>query len=105
MAIQYANEENYDELVCEGVVLVDFFGINCQPCKMLARVLEELDDELPFVNIVKVNTDECPNLSDRFNIHGIPDVYFYKNGEVVFHQAGMVDIDEIKDKLATLLYE
>lgn len=104
MAIQYATEENYDELVSEGVVLVDFFGEQCQPCKMLARVLEELEDELPFVSIVKVNTDECVNLSKRFKIHGIPDVYFYKDGQVVFHQPGMIDIDEIKNKLATLLY-
>ena len=104
MAIQYATEETYEELVSEGVVLVDFFGVHCQPCKMLARVLEEIDDELPFINIVKVDTDQCPNLSNTFNIQGIPDVYFYKDGEVVFHQAGLIDPDEIKEKLASLLY-
>lgn len=102
--IQYATEENYQSLVSEGVVLVDFYGVNCQPCKMLARVLEELDDELPFLNIVKVDTDECPNLSKEFNIYGIPDVYFYKDGEVVFHQSGLIDPDEIKEKLSQLLY-
>lgn len=102
--IQYANEENYQSLVSEGVVLVDFYGENCQPCKMLARVLEELDDELPFINIVKVNTDECPNLSKEFKIYGIPDVYFYKDGKVISHGSGLVDIDEIKEKLSQLLY-
>lgn len=102
--IQYATEENYQELVNDGVVLVDFYGVNCQPCQMLARILEELEDEIPFVNIVKVNTDECPNLSKKFNIYGIPDVYFYKDGQVVFHQAGLIDGDEIKEKLSQLLY-
>ncbi len=104
MAIRYATEQNYDELVSEGVVLVDFFGVNCQPCKLLARVLEEIEDELPFVNIVKVDTDECPNLANKFRIMGIPDVYFYKDGKVISHQTGLIDIDEIKEKLATLLY-
>lgn len=102
--IQYANEDNFQELVSEGVVLVDFYGNNCQPCQMLARVLEELDDEIPFLNIVKVNTDECLNLAKEFKIYGVPDVYFYKDGKVVQHQAGLLDEDEIKNILSKLLY-
>ena len=102
--IQYATDENYDELVSEGVVLVDFFGAHCVPCKMLARSLEELDDELPFLNIVKVDTDKCPIKSEQFHINGIPDLFFYKDGKVLFHQAGMVDADEIRSKLAEVLY-
>lgn len=102
--IQYATEDNYKELVSKGVVLVDFYGEYCQPCQMLAKVLEELEDELPFVDIVKVNTDVCENLSKEFKIYGIPDVYFYKDGEVVFHQSGLIDANEIKQKLSQLLY-
>jgi len=102
--IQYATEENYKELVSEGVVLVDFYGEQCQPCKMLARVLEELEDELPFVNIVKVNTDQCVHLAKEFNIVGIPDVYYYKDGEIAFHEAGFTNAEEIKEQLAKLLY-
>ena len=83
MAIKYATDETYAELVKEGVVLVDFFGKTCGPCKLLAKVLEELDDEFPFINIVKVDVDECPERSKEFEINGIPDVYFYKDGEIV----------------------
>lgn len=102
--IQYATDENYDELVSEGVVLVDFFGTFCAPCKVLARSLEELDDELPFLNIVKVDTDKCPVKSEQFHINGIPDLFFYKDGKVLFHYSGMVDADEIRNKLAEILY-
>ncbi len=102
--ITYATDENYNELTAEGVVLVDFFGEHCGPCKMLAKSLEELDDEFPFLNIVKVDTDKCPEQTGKFKISGIPDLYFYKDGKVLFHQPGMVDAEEIRSKLAEILY-
>lgn len=104
MAFKYATDETYKELVSEGVVLVDFFGKTCVPCKMLARVLEELEDEFPFINIVKVDVEECPKTSEEFKISGIPDLYYYKDGKVLFHEAGAVDLDYIKEKLAGILY-
>lgn len=104
MAIRYATDETYAELVSEGVVLVDFFGKTCGPCKMLARVLEELEDEFPFVNIVKVDVDECPQTAKQFNINGIPDLYYYKDGQVVTHETGFGSKDMVLDRLSTILY-
>lgn len=104
MATVYATDENYQQLVSEGVVLVDFFGKTCVPCKMLARVLEELEDEFPFLNIVKVDVDDCPKTSHEFEINGIPDLYYYKDGKVIMHEAGSVDGDYIREKLTNILY-
>lgn len=104
MAITYATDETYQALVKEGVVLVDFFGKTCGPCKMLARVLEELEDEFPFLNIVKVDVDECPKTAEEFQINGIPDLYYYKEGEVLHHEPGAVDGAYIRDRLAEILY-
>ncbi len=102
--IQYATDETFEELVSEGVVLVDFFTKTCGPCKMLAVVLEELDDEFPFLNIVKVDCEDCPKTSDRFGIEGIPDLYYYKDGEMLFHEPGAVNGDYIREKLSGILY-
>ncbi len=104
MAIQYATDENFRELISEGAALVDFFGKTCVPCKMIAKVLEELEDEFPFVNIVKVDVDECPKLSKEFKINGIPDLYFYKDGQIVSREIGAVDEDTIREHLAEILY-
>lgn len=104
MAIKYATDETYAELVKEGVVLVDFFGKTCGPCKLLAKVLEELDDEFPFINIVKVDVDECPERSKEFEINGIPDVYFYKDGEIVARQTGFGRKEDVTEQLSKLLY-
>jgi len=105
MAITYATDETYNDLVSEGVVLADFFTKTCVPCKMLTMVLEELDDELPFLNIVKVDCDDCPETSAKFKITGVPDLYYYKDGELLFHEPGAVDGEEIKEKLSKLMYE
>ena len=75
MAIVYATDENFRELTAEGPVVVDFFSKTCVPCKMLAKVLEEVDDEFPFVNIVKVDIDDCPKTAEEFAVSGIPDIY------------------------------
>lgn len=104
MAMQYATDANYHELVREGVVIVDFFGQTCVPCKMFARVLEELEDEFPFLNIVKVDVDQCPEISKEFKINGIPDIYFYKDGKIVAHEIGAVNDDVIRGHLAKILY-
>jgi thioredoxin 1 len=51
MAIQSATPETFDELTKEGFVIADFFSSTCVPCKMLSQVLEDIEAELPFVNI------------------------------------------------------
>ena len=103
--IQYATDETFDALISEGVVLVDFFGKTCVPCKMVARELEEIDDELPFVSIVKVDTDDCPKLTEKFRINGIPDLYFYKDGKLVHHEVGAIDGESIRSILGKMLYD
>ncbi len=57
MKIVKTNE--FDDIVKEGVVLVDFYADWCGPCKMIAPILAELSTELDgSADIVKVNVDE-----------------------------------------------
>lgn len=102
--IQCATDETYQSLVSQGPVMVDFFGKTCGPCTMIARILEALDDEFPFINIVKVDVDDCPETSKEFKIEGIPDLYFYKDGQIVARELGAVDEDVIRGHLADILY-
>jgi thioredoxin 1 len=104
MAIKYATDETYNDLVKEGVVLVDFFGKKCVPCKMITKVIEELDDEFPFINFVKVDVDQCPQITEEFGIVGIPSLYYYKDGNIVIHETGAVEAEDIKEQLSKLLY-
>lgn len=82
--------ENYDELVSKGTVLVDFYATWCGPCKMLMPILEEIDKELD-IEILEVDVDKYDDLARSFGIMSIPTLMLYKEGEIVKKNVGMMD--------------
>ncbi len=73
------NYEQNKEWKFEGDLpcLIDFYADWCQPCKMVAPILEELSKEYEGkVNIYKINTEEQQELSAAFGIRSIPSLLF-----------------------------
>lgn len=85
-----ATELNFDELVKEGLVLVDFYADWCGPCKMIAPVLEEIEKEDETLKIVKVDVDEQGVLAQRFGVMSIPTLVLFKDGQKVDQVIGFV---------------
>lgn len=84
MAIVNATDQTFKSEVEKGTVLVDFWAPWCGPCKMIAPVLEEIDQELgDKVKIVKVNVDENPEVTSQFGVMSIPTLYLFKDNQVV----------------------
>jgi thioredoxin 1 len=84
MAIVNATDQTFVAETKEGLTLVDFWAPWCGPCRMVAPVLEEVDQEMgDKVKIVKVNVDENPETASKFGVMSIPTLLVFKNGELV----------------------
>lgn len=89
MAIVHATDQNFAQEISSGLVLVDFWANWCGPCKMIAPVLEELDQEMGSeVKIVKVDVDSNPATAAEYQIMSIPSLLLFKDGQLVAKTVG-----------------
>ena len=95
--IKYLENENLNDLVKEGITLVDFYADWCGPCKMLGAVLETMD-----LNVIKINTDKHQELAQKYGVMSIPTVYIYKDGKEVQKFIGFKSKEEINQIINNL---
>ena len=58
MAVREATKDNFRELIQKDVVVAEFFSDNCLPCQLMAKVLEDVSLDMPFISILKVNSSK-----------------------------------------------
>ncbi|UCG77727.1 MAG: thioredoxin [Nitrospirota bacterium] len=86
------------------LVMVDFWAVWCGPCRMVAPTVEELSREYAGkLKVVKLNTDDNPDIASRYKIMGIPTLMFFKDGEKVEQIVGAVPKPQLQAKIDTLL--
>ncbi|MEF3191969.1 MAG: tetratricopeptide repeat protein [Campylobacterales bacterium] len=95
--------ETFDEEVINAsyneLVVVDFWAPWCGPCRMLGPILEKVCDEFG-VKLAKVNTETYPELASRFQVRGIPDVRFFKDGKVIDSFTGALPESQVRTILS-----
>jgi thioredoxin 1 len=97
--VQTFTDGNFDDTVLKSgtTVLVDFWAEWCGPCKRLGPTVGALATEYAGkVTVGKLNVDENPSVSEKFQIRGIPTILIFKGGQVVESLVGLAQKEDLK---------
>jgi thioredoxin 1 len=95
--IALSNEE-FEQFINEHeIVFVDFWAEWCAPCKSFAKVYEKVAEQFPVIQFVKVNIEEQQSLADFFEIRSIPHLMIFKEGIVIYSEAGSMPESTLKE--------
>jgi thioredoxin len=87
-----------------GLVMVDFWAVWCGPCQMVAPIVDELAGEYAGkLKVLKLNTDENPEIAGQFQIMSIPTILFFKGGQPVEKVIGARPKRQFKEIIDQLL--
>jgi thioredoxin 1 len=94
------NNSNFDKEVLneKGIVIVDFFGTWCMPCKFLMPILHKIEEEKK-IKLAKVDIDENEELVKKFGIVSVPTLKIYKDGKEIDTIVGLVSEEAILERL------
>lgn len=81
-----------EKLKIDKLVLVDFNAKWCAPCKKMAPVFDEIENEYrDKLLFVKIDVEENKTIADELKIENIPTILLYKNGKVIWNHVGLIE--------------
>jgi thioredoxin 1 len=113
--VDITTETFTDTIESEGIVLVDFWADWCGPCKSFAPVYESASEQNSDITFAKVDTEAEQTLAGQAGITAIPTLMAFRDGILVFNQAGALpkaqlnqlidavrglDMDEVRAQVA-----
>lgn len=85
-------------------VLVDFYATWCGPCQMMAPILDKVNAQLKGrLQVVKIDSDKYPQLASQYQIHALPTLVLFKNGQPVDRIEGVLPAEQIIQRLQAVV--
>jgi thioredoxin len=85
-------------------VLVDFYATWCGPCQMMAPILDKVNTQLKGrLQVIKIDSDKYPQLASQYQIHALPTLVLFKNGQPIDRIEGVLPAEQIIQRLQALV--
>jgi thioredoxin 1 len=95
--ILHLDDDNFDEAMAKGIVLVDFYADWCGPCRMMTPVIEEFAQEMKGkIAVGKLDIDASQKVTQSFQVTSIPTLILFQGGQEVKRIVGLKDLDSLK---------
>lgn len=102
--MQVETIQDYIKVINENkLVLVDFYADWCGPCKMMAPVLNKVEQNIEDLIILKVDADKAIEIIQEHSVMSIPTFFLYKNGELKMNETGFIPQPRLEGKIKEIL--
>jgi thioredoxin 1 len=102
--VQTLTASNFEGIVSEGVVLVDFWATWCPPCRIQGPIIEELAKEMGNKAVVsKLDVDDHGNIAALYQVRSIPTLIIFRDGEPVRRFVGVQQKETLAQAINELL--
>ena len=85
-------------------LLVDFYADWCGPCQMMSKILAEVGAQMKEeIQVVKIDTERYPQIASQHNIHALPTMILFSNGQPVDRIEGVLPADQLTSRVRDVL--
>lgn len=98
--LEILTKDCFEGFINQPFAIVDFWASWCGPCRALMPILEKISSEKGIkIGKMSVEDDETQEFAQRYRIQSIPSLLFFKQGELVDTNVGLISEEDLLEKI------